>query len=105
MRRRDLIAGIGSAAAWPLAARTQQAASVRRIGMAASGTESDQAGQAAIAAFREGLAKLGWTEGRNLRIDMRFGGDDAERRSLVATCGAGATAGDTDDRFGHCRRA
>jgi len=79
MRRRDLIAGLGSAAAWPLAARAQQTDRVRRIGMAASGTENDQADQAAIAAFREGLAKLGWTEGRNLRIDLRFGGDDADR--------------------------
>src|ERR1700736_1107138 len=63
-----------SAAECPLAARAQQGERVRRIGMVTVGP-----GQAYIAAFREGLAKLGWVEARNLRIELRFGGGDADR--------------------------
>jgi putative ABC transport system substrate-binding protein len=73
MRRRDFITLLG-ATAWPLAARAQQGERVRRIGMLTVGP-----GQAYIAAFREGLAKLGWVEARNLRIELRFGGGDADR--------------------------
>jgi putative tryptophan/tyrosine transport system substrate-binding protein len=79
MRRREFIAGLGSAAAWPLAARAQQADRVRRVGVLAGAAENDQGYQASIAAFREGLAKLGWVEGRNLRIELRFGAADADR--------------------------
>jgi putative ABC transport system substrate-binding protein len=80
MRRREFIAGLGGTVAWPLAAHAQQAERVRRIGVLVGGnTENDQSLQANIAAFREGLAKLRWTEGRNLRLDLRFGGGDADR--------------------------
>jgi putative ABC transport system substrate-binding protein len=83
MRRREFIAGLGSAAAapssWPLAAHGQQSERVRRIGLLTNTTESDQSGQTRIAAFRDGMAQLGWTESRNLRIDLRFGGTDADR--------------------------
>src|ERR1700730_3514605 len=77
--RRDFIAALGGAAAWPLAARAQQGERVRRIGVLAGGTENDKTVQATIAAFREGLTKLGWAEERNLRIDLRFAGDDPDR--------------------------
>jgi putative ABC transport system substrate-binding protein len=85
MTRRDFIAGLGSAAAWPLAGRAQQGDRVRRVGMLLARTESDQLQQPHVEAFRDGMAKLGWIEGRNLRIDLRFGGGDADSfRSFAA---------------------
>ena len=72
MRRREFIALIGGAAAWPLAARAQQPDRMRRIGVLMGFAESDPEAQAWIAAFREGLQKLGWAEGRNIRIDTRW---------------------------------
>src|SRR5438132_9512130 len=80
MRRREFITLLGGAAAWPLAARAQQADRVRRIGLL-SGIAKDAEGEARFTAFRRGLQELGWTEGRNLRIDERWsvGGSDAIR--------------------------
>src|SRR5215468_10624053 len=72
MRRREFIALLGGAAAWPLAARAQQPERVRRIGVFMPLSADDPIGQARIAALREGLEKLGWTEGRNIRIDTRW---------------------------------
>jgi ABC-type uncharacterized transport system substrate-binding protein len=72
MRRRDFIGIFGSAAAWPLAARAQQAERVRRIGVLMGYPERDSKGQAEIAAFRAELQTLGWTEGRNSLIDTRW---------------------------------
>jgi hypothetical protein len=73
VRRRELIALLGGAAAsWPIAARAQQGEGVRRIGVLMAYPQSDQEGQTFVAAFREGLQKLGWTESRNLRIDYRW---------------------------------
>jgi putative tryptophan/tyrosine transport system substrate-binding protein len=73
MRRREVISLLGGAtASWPLAARAQQPDRVRRIGVLMAYAESDQEGQAFVAAFREGLQKLGWTEGRNIWIDTRW---------------------------------
>src|SRR5215468_3903505 len=73
MRRRDLIKGIaGSAAVWPLVARAQQPDRMRLIGVLMGYAESGSSGQTLIAAFRDGLQKLGWTEGRNTRIDIRW---------------------------------
>ena len=71
MRRRDFITLLGGAAAWPLAARAQSDR-VRRIGVLMAYAESDPEGQAWVAAFREGLQKLGWTENTNVRIDYRW---------------------------------
>ena len=83
MRRRDFITLVGGAAlASPLAARAQDR--VRRIGVLMGRAENDPGGEAFIAAFREGLQKLGWTEGRNIRIDMRWttsGDAESMRRS------------------------
>jgi putative tryptophan/tyrosine transport system substrate-binding protein len=84
MRRREFITLLGGTLAWPLAARAQQAA-VRRIGVLMNLAESDAEGQARIAAFREGLGKLGWTEGRELQIDYRwFAGDPDRARAYAA---------------------
>jgi putative ABC transport system substrate-binding protein len=78
MRRREFITFLSSAAAWPFSAHAQQPERVRRIGVLMGFAESDREGQAFVAAFREGLLKLGWAEGRNIRIDYRWTGLDTE---------------------------
>jgi len=78
--RRELLAALGGAAvAWPLAARAQQRERVRRIGVLMGVTADDPEGQARITAFAQGLQQLGWTVGRNLRIDYRWAAGDVER--------------------------
>jgi putative tryptophan/tyrosine transport system substrate-binding protein len=72
MNRREFITLLGGAAAWPLAARAQQPDRVRRIGVLMGYPESDPEAQVFITAFRDGLRKFGWTEGRNTRIDTRW---------------------------------
>jgi putative ABC transport system substrate-binding protein len=84
MRRRDFITLFGGAAAWPLAARAQQANGVRRVGWLDSGDGIDEASQANRAALPEALAKLGWIEGRNLKIEQRFSADNANRLRAAA---------------------
>src|ERR1700738_3673080 len=81
MRRRKFITLLGSAAvAWPLAAaRAQQPDRVRRVGVLMGYAESDPAVQSYLAAFRGALAKLGWTDGSNLRIELRCGAADPAR--------------------------
>jgi putative tryptophan/tyrosine transport system substrate-binding protein len=80
MRRREFMALLGGAAAgWPIAARAQQAERVRRIGVLTPFAADDPEAQARVAAFVHGLQQLGWVDGRNLRIDIRSGGGDAER--------------------------
>jgi putative tryptophan/tyrosine transport system substrate-binding protein len=77
MRRREFITLVGGAAAiWPLAARAQQPDRLRRIGVLIGFAESDPAVQSWLGAFRGTLTKLGWTEGSNLRIEVRWAGDD-----------------------------
>ena len=75
MRRREFIAGVGAAATWPLTARAQQSDKMRLIGVLLAAVERDTAGQARLAAFRSALGKLGWTEGSNLRIEVRWSTD------------------------------
>jgi putative ABC transport system substrate-binding protein len=77
MRRRDFITLASGAAVWPHAARAQQPDRVRSIG-AFAGIEDGAEGQARFAAFLQGLRQLGWTDGRNLRIEYRWGGGDAD---------------------------
>jgi ABC-type uncharacterized transport system substrate-binding protein len=79
MKRREFITLLGGAAAWPLAARAQQGERVRRIGVLMSLAADDKQGQARLAAFLQGLQELGWTDGRNVRIDVRWGTGDAGR--------------------------
>jgi putative ABC transport system substrate-binding protein len=78
MNRREFITLLGGAATWPLAARAQQPEQMRKIGVLMGFAESDRDGQAFVAAFREGLQKLGWVEGHNLRIDTRWAAGDTE---------------------------
>jgi putative ABC transport system substrate-binding protein len=79
MRRRDFITLLGGAAAWPLAARAQQPDGMRRIAALIDTDESNSDGQTRVAALRQTLQQLGWTEGRNIQIDLRWGGGDVER--------------------------
>src|SRR6266849_6411471 len=73
MRRRDFIAGIGGLATWPLAARAQQPERMPRIGVLWPYTEADPDSRSRIASLRQALLNLGWSEGRNLRFDYRWG--------------------------------
>jgi putative ABC transport system substrate-binding protein len=86
MRRREFISLLGSAAAWPLAARAQEGEQIHRIGVLIAGlTEKDSEGQLRMAAFRRGLQNLGWIEGRNVHIEERWpGGNDERLRSFAA---------------------
>ena len=80
MKRRDFITLVGgTAAAWPLAARAQQTAGMRRIGTLLPMAEDDKIGQSWLTVFREGLQSLGWVEGRNIQIENRFTAGDVER--------------------------
>jgi len=84
MRRREFIAGLGSAAAWPLAARAQQGDRVRRIGVLIAGGENDPVWKPRLSALLQALADLGWTDGRNVRTDLRWAGDDINRIGALA---------------------
>jgi putative ABC transport system substrate-binding protein len=77
MRRRDFITIIGSAAAWPLAT-SAQSGRMRHIGVLVAAAADDSVFQAHIAAFQQGLAQLGWSEGRNVRIDIRWATANAD---------------------------
>jgi putative ABC transport system substrate-binding protein len=80
VRRREFITLLGGGAVvWPLAARAQQRERMRRIGVFMSLTADDKQGQARLAAFLQGLQELGWTDGRNVRIDIRWGTGNADR--------------------------
>jgi len=80
MKRRDFLTLLGGATvAWPLAARAQQGERMRRIGVLTAGAADDPVLQERNAAFLQALQQLGWTVGRNLRIDYRWPGGDAER--------------------------
>jgi putative ABC transport system substrate-binding protein len=85
MKRREFITLLGGAAAtWPLAARAQQPERMRRVGVLAPFTKDDQESQVLLAAFKQRLVDLGWTDGRNLAIDYRFAGGSAEQVRAVA---------------------
>ena len=85
MRRREFITLLGGTAAiWPLAARAQQPDRVRLIGVLMAYAESDLTAQSWLAAFRDALSKLGWTEGSNLRIELRWSADNADRMRALA---------------------
>jgi putative ABC transport system substrate-binding protein len=80
MKRREFITLLGGAATmWPLAARAQQRERMRRIGLLMNVGESDTEGRARSAAFLQGLQQLGWTDGRNVRLDVRWAAGDADR--------------------------
>jgi putative ABC transport system substrate-binding protein len=83
-RRREFITLIGGAAAWPLGASAQQGNLVRRIGLLMPSDENDPEAKARMSAFTQALAGLGWTDGRNVRMDLRWGGDDINRIRAVS---------------------
>ena len=84
MRRRDVLTLLGGAAAWPLGARAQQTGEMRRIGVLLSYDENDPQGKTVASAFTQALADLGWTVGRNVRMDLRWDGDDSNRMRALA---------------------
>jgi putative ABC transport system substrate-binding protein len=84
MRRREFIAGLGGAAAWPVMARAQQAQRMRRIGALMAFDESDPEMKLRLSAFTQALADLGWTDGRNVRVDVRWGDGDTNRTRALA---------------------
>ena len=85
MQRREFITFLGgAAAAWPLGVRAQQPRRMRLIGVLMGYAESNPAGQSLISAFRGALTKLGWTEGKNLQIELRWGAGDLDRINTFA---------------------
>src|SRR5215471_11938259 len=84
LRRREFITLLGGAASWPLAAHAQQGDGVRRIGVLMAYDENDPAAKTIVSAFTKALADLGWTDGRNLRMDLRWGGGDNNQIRALA---------------------
>ena len=85
MRRRAFIAALGGAAAWPVVARAQQPERMRRIGVLQGGSDTDDPrSQPNVAAFRQALQQLGWTDGRNVRFDYRWPAGDADKARKYA---------------------
>lgn len=86
MRRREFMTLLGGAtAAWPLVTRAQQPGPMRRIGVLMNRTADDSEGRTRLAAFQQALHQLGWTEGGNVRIDIRWGADDADLERRYAS--------------------
>jgi hypothetical protein len=103
--RRKLLAAVAGAAAWPLAARAQQAAvPVRRVGVLLSAPETDSEGQARTGALRQGLKELGWSEGRNLKIGYRWtGGNDVRARAYATELAASRRCIQRNIPIGMCK--
>ena len=83
MRRRDFIAGLG-VVAWPIAAQAQPAERVRRIGVLMPFDENDPLAKPYLSAFTQALADLGWTDGRNVRMDLRWASGEINRMRALA---------------------
>jgi putative ABC transport system substrate-binding protein len=84
VKRREFIAGLGSAAVWPLVAQAQQPDRVRRIGVLLGFDEDDPGAKPALSGFIQGLTELGWTNGRNLRMDVRWAAGNVDRARTFA---------------------
>ena len=84
LRRRDFITALGGAAPWPLAAGAQQGDRTRRIGVLGGRDGNDPEVKRRASAFTQALAGLGWTDGRNVRMDLRWGGGDTNRIRALA---------------------
>src|SRR5260370_11305711 len=84
MKRRDFITLLGGATAWPLAASAQQGDRMRRIGVLMGFDENDPEAKGWLSGFVRGLAELGWTDGRNVRMDVRWAAGDLERMRTLA---------------------
>jgi putative tryptophan/tyrosine transport system substrate-binding protein len=85
MRRREFIAGLGGVAAWPFSALAQQGGPLRRVGVLMAGAAGEEQAQSRLAAFQQGLAELGWTDGRNIRVENRWGAGGIDHLRTVAT--------------------
>src|SRR5215467_13150797 len=84
IRRRECIMLLSSAVAWPLAARAQQGGRIRRVGVLMPLDENDPEQKPRLSAFTQALAELGWTDGRNVRMDLRwYGGDNNRSRAFA----------------------
>jgi putative ABC transport system substrate-binding protein len=84
MRRREFIAGLGSAAAWPVVARAQQGERMRRVGVLMPGDENDPRVKSILTAFTQALTEWSWADGRNVRMDIRWGRGDFNRMRGLA---------------------
>jgi putative ABC transport system substrate-binding protein len=84
IRRREFITLLGGATIWPFVARAQQGDRVRRIGVLTPLDENDAQQKRRLSAFTQALAGLGWTDGRNMRIDLRWHGGDTNRIRAIA---------------------
>jgi putative ABC transport system substrate-binding protein len=84
VNRRELIGALGGAAAWPLVARAQQGEGTRRIGVLMATAENDRVGNAFVSGFMQGLRELGWTDGRNVRMELRWTGGNTNRLENLA---------------------
>jgi putative ABC transport system substrate-binding protein len=84
LRRREFIAGLGGAAAWPLSARAQEGTRMRRIGVLMPSDENDPVWKTRLSAFTQALADLGRTDGRNVRMELRWGAGDINRIRVLA---------------------
>src|SRR5215471_608037 len=84
INRREFVAGLGGAAVWPLAASAQQGDRVRRIGVLMRSDENDPVLKTQLSAFIQALAGLGWADGRNMRLDLRWYGADINRMRALA---------------------
>jgi putative tryptophan/tyrosine transport system substrate-binding protein len=82
MRRREFIAGLGGLAVWPRIAHAQQPGRMRRIGVLMAYEQSDPEVKAWLAGFTQVLAELGWTDGRNLRMDVRWAAGSVDRMRM-----------------------
>jgi putative ABC transport system substrate-binding protein len=101
MRRREFIAGLGSAVAWPVVAQAQQGDRMRHIGVLMSTVKDDPGGLAEMAGFYQGLAEYGWIEGRNARIEVRWASaldiEHAEAAAKELICPEARRADDLDN--------
>jgi hypothetical protein len=102
MRRRDFVAGLGSAAAWPVVARAQQAERMRRIGVLMPSAENDPAYRTRLSAFMQALEDLGWADGRQVRMDLRWAGGDNNRMRALAQELVGLQPDDKHDPGDSC---
>src|SRR6516165_5183485 len=84
LKRREVVSLLGGAAVWPIAGRAQQAERMRRIGVLINRAADNKEGQARLAAFQQAFQQLGWSDGRNVRIDIRWGADDVDRERKYA---------------------
>lgn len=85
IRRRDFVTFIGGAAVWPIAARAQQPGRMRRVGVLMAFDENDPEAKTYLLEFTQGLAELGWTDGSNLRMDVRWGAGNVDRIEIGVT--------------------